>query len=104
MIQSVITGKAQKAYSALSVNEATNYDLVKKAILTAYELVPEAYRQKFRNLRKGDNQTYLEFAHEKEVYFERWCTSRTIGEDYQNLKNLVLVEEFKRCVKDDMKS
>ena len=54
----------------LKVTEATNYDIVKKDILTAY-VVPEAYSQRFRNLKKADSQTYLEFAHEKEVYFER---------------------------------
>ena len=70
----------------------------------AYELVPEAYRQKFRSLRKFDNQTYIDFAHDKEVYFERWCVSRNVKEQYKDLKNLVLVEEFKRCVKDDIKS
>ena len=60
---------AQKAYSGLSVTEATDYETVKKAILTVYELVPEAYRQRFRNLKKTHSQTYLEFAHEREIYF-----------------------------------
>ena len=80
------------------------YDVVKQAILTAYELVPEAYRQKFRGLRKIEGQTYVEFAHDKEVYFERWCTSRAVQGDFKMLKDLMLVEEFKRCVKDDIKS
>lgn len=104
MLQSVIKGKAQQAYSALSVEDSSDYEIVKHAILTAYELVPEAYRQKFRNLKKGDSQTYVEFAHEKEVYFERWCTSRAVQADFKKLKELVLIEEFKRCVKDDIKS
>ena len=46
----------------MSVEECKSYDKVKHAILTAYELVPEAYRQKFRNLKKTDDQSYLEFA------------------------------------------
>ena len=104
MLQSVIKGKAQQAYSALSVEDATDYEVVKKAILSAYELVPEAYRQKFRHLRKTESQTYVEFAHDKEVYFERWCTSMTVNGDYKKLKDLVLVEEFKRCISDDLKS
>lgn len=104
MLQSVIKGKAQQAYSALSVDDASKYEVVKQAILSAYELVPEAYRQKFRSLRKIDSQTYVEFAHDKEVYFERWCTSRAVNSDFKKLKDLLLVEEFKRCVKDDIKS
>ena len=42
MLQSVIKGKAQQAYSALGLEDASIYDVVKQAILTAYELVPEA--------------------------------------------------------------
>ena len=39
---------------------------VKDAVLKAYEQVPEAYRQKFRNSTKDDRQTYVEFIREKE--------------------------------------
>lgn len=78
-------GKAQQACSALSVTDAAKY-VVKKAILTAYELVPEAYKQKFRGLRR-DDQTHVEFAH-KEVYFEHWCTFWSIGDDFNTLERL----------------
>ena len=43
--------------------------------LKAYKLVPEAYRQKFRNCRKENDQMQL-----------------------------LLVEEFKRCINSDVKS
>ena len=65
MLQVVLTNKAQVAYSALSANDSSDYEKVKKAVLRAYELVPEAYRQKFRNLRKEDEQSYMEFARKK---------------------------------------
>ena len=104
LLQCVLKGKAQEAYSALSVDECSNYDRVKQAILKAYELVPEAYRQKFRNYRKQESQTYVEFAHEKEVYFDRWCNSKEVGTDFENLRQIVLLEEFKRCVRDDIKT
>ena len=43
-----------------------------------HELVPEAYRQRFRNYRKQESQIHVEFAHEKEVYFDRWCNSKEV--------------------------
>ncbi|XP_062894791.1 uncharacterized protein LOC134341016 [Mobula hypostoma] len=98
LLQSVLKGKAQQAYSALSVTESTNYDTVKEAVLKVYEMVPEAYRQKFRGLRKSGNQTYIEFAHEKERYFDRWCPSKEVDEDYHKVRQLMLIEEFKECV------
>ncbi|KAJ8020949.1 hypothetical protein HOLleu_40682 [Holothuria leucospilota] len=69
LIQSNFTGKAQEVNSALSIEDSMDYDKVKKAILQAYQLVPEAYRQKFRKYRKADTQTYVEFAYQKERHF-----------------------------------
>lgn len=54
MIQSVLIGKAAKVYSALGVAESSDYEHVKSVILRAYEVVPEAYRQKFRKYKKFD--------------------------------------------------
>lgn len=45
LVRREFTGKTQEAYIALSAVDATEYDLVKKAVLRAFELVPEAYRQ-----------------------------------------------------------
>ena len=55
LLQSVLRGKAQEAYTALPISECVDYNSVKNAILKAYELVPEAYRQKFRNYRKQES-------------------------------------------------
>ena len=63
LLQSVLKGKAQETYTALAISD---YNCVKNAILNAYELVPEAYHQKFRNYYKQESQTHVEFAHEKE--------------------------------------
>ena len=76
----------------------------KEAILKAYELVPEAYRQKFRNYLKYDSKTHVEFAREKENLFNRWCHSKEIGQDFKKLKQMVLLEEFKDKVRPDIRS
>ena len=128
LLQSVLKGKAQEAYTALPISECVDYNCVKNAILKAYELVPEAYRQKcddyncvknailkayelvpeyhqkFRNYRKQESQTHVEFGHEKEVYFDKWCNFREVGTDFEKLREVILIEEFKRCVCDDIKT
>lgn len=54
MLQCVFTGKAQVAYPALTPVDGMDVLKVKAAaVLKAYELVPEAYRQRFRSWRKG---------------------------------------------------
>ena len=77
LLQSVVIGKAHEIYTQLSLEQSSNYDKEKELILKAYELVPEAYRQKFRNCRKENDQTHVEFARTKVQLFDRWCSSKT---------------------------
>ena len=65
-------------------------------------MVPEAYRQKFRDCRKEPNQTHVEFARTKEQLFDRWCSSKKVGSDHEKLRQLMLVEEFKWCINSDV--
>ena len=104
LLQSVVIGKAREIYTQLSLEQSSNYDKVKELILKGYELVPEAYRQKFRDCRKEHDQTHVEFARTKEQLFDRWCSSKKVGSDHAKLRQLLLVEEFKRCINSDVKS
>ncbi len=98
-LQSVLTGKAQDIYCALPTAQCANYGLVKERILQAYERLREAYRQKFRNLVKQGGQTHVEFAREKE---NAWLSSMKV-DGYDKLKQLVLVEEFRRGVSAEIR-
>ena len=98
LLQSALIGKAREVYSALSVEQSADYEVVKREILKAYELVPEAYRQQFRESKCKEGQTYMEFAQQKEALFNRWCTSQQVGNSFDKLKQLILLEEFKSCV------
>ncbi|XP_063408799.1 uncharacterized protein LOC134692279 [Mytilus trossulus] len=104
MLQSVFEGKAAEIYSALPSEKSSDYDMVKKEVLKAYELVPEAYRQKFRSYKKFDSQTYVEFARGKEDLFDKWLTSKKTDNTFDNLRQLMLLEEFKQCVHLDLKT
>ena len=103
LLRSVLVGKARKIYTQLSVEQALDYDSVKPLILKGYELEPEAYRQKFRNQEKGSSETYVEFARTKEQLFDRWCSSQEIN-NYDRLRELILVEEFKRCIPSSVRT
>ncbi|VDH97949.1 Hypothetical predicted protein [Mytilus galloprovincialis] len=89
MLQSVFEGKAAEIYSALLSEKISDYDTVKQEVLKAYELVPEAYRQKFRSYKKFDSQTYVEFAREKEDLFDKWLTSKKTDNNFDNLRQLI---------------
>ncbi|KAL4007666.1 hypothetical protein ACER0C_001518 [Sarotherodon galilaeus] len=97
MLLCKLTGKAQEACSSLSMDDCLVYEKLKSAVLQAYELVPEAYRQHFRGLELAQGQSYLDFAREKEKLFDRWCSASQVN-DLGSLRELVLVEDFKNAV------
>ncbi len=103
LLQCVLTGRAQEVYSALTVQfrftveQSSDYEIVKTALLQAYELAPEAYNQRFRIFFKSEKCTYLEFSREKENMFDRLCTSMKLT-TIEQLRDLILLEEFKHCV------
>ncbi|KAI2655642.1 Transposon Ty3-I Gag-Pol polyprotein [Labeo rohita] len=101
MLQCSLVGKAQEVRSALPIEESLNYDLVKAAVLRVYELVPEAYRQKFRSYTKSAMQTFVGFACNKKVLLEKWCAaSKTTT--FDQLQELILLEDFKNCLPESL--
>ena len=104
LLQSVFVGKASEVYSSLSVDQCLDYEVVKQAILKAYELVPEAYRQRFRSARKQGEQTHVEFAGVQEQMLDRWLRSKEVNNNFGRFRQLILVEQFKSCVHADIKT
>ena len=96
------TGKAHAVVSALSDEDADDYEAVTEAVLLTYELVPEAYRQKFWDYRRSSGQSYVEFQREREILFDRWV--RSLKEDLmcESLRELVLMGEFKKATPPDL--
>ena len=97
LVRRELTGKAQEAYIAMDFTESGEYSAVKKAVLRAYERVPEAYRLEFRSLKLKADQTFVDLARQQELAFDKWiraCDAHT----FQELKQLLLVEQFKASV------
>ena len=104
LLQSALKGKASETYTALSPEQTSDYQFVKESILKAYQLIPEAYRQKFRNYKKEGDKTHVEFGREKERLLDRWCASEEIRKDFERLRQMILLEEFKNYVHPAIKN
>ena len=94
MLQCVLTGKTQEAYSSLSLEDGSSYVKVKSAVLKAYERVPAAYRQRFSLWERRNGQTYVEFARDISNNFKRWLSAL----DVTTLCDLVIFQQFKNML------
>ena len=104
LLQKAFVGKAREIFAQFSVERSQKYEYVKDVVLRGYQLNPEAYRQKFRNCQRDISQTFVEFARVKEQLFDRWCHSKKVNKDFEKLRQLILIEEFKRRIPFHMKT
>ncbi|XP_066958980.1 uncharacterized protein [Macrobrachium rosenbergii] len=102
LIQCRLVGKAIRVYNTLEEGIAWDYQKVKSLVLKAYDLVPEAYRLKFRNLSKQPSQSFVEFARVKEEQFDEWLKSRQVV-IFAALRELMLLEEFKKACSKELR-
>jgi len=89
-----LSGKALEAYSRLSDFESRDYDQIKAAILTRYELTAETYREKFRVSKQGQDESFKEYNVRMENFLRRWCERESVGNDFDKMYDLILKEQL----------
>ena len=97
-----LTGKAQKVFSELSIEECSDYEIVKKALLIAYERVPEFYRKRFRNMGKEKLETYSNYAFRMQLPFQRWLEGEGAVEDEKRMAEVFKLEQFVKCLPPEL--
>ena len=98
LIHTKLTGKAQKVFSGLSLDECNDYDILKQALLSAYARVPEFYRKRCRTLIKGKCETFSNYAFRLGTCFKTWLDREQAKEDMECLKQVLLIEQFVECL------
>ncbi|XP_068213397.1 uncharacterized protein [Palaemon carinicauda] len=102
LIQCMLVGKAIRVYNALEEGIARDYQKVKALVLKAYDLIPEAYRLKFRNNNKHPSQSFVEFARVKENQFDDWIKSYQVV-SFASLREMLPLEEFKKACSKELR-
>ncbi|XP_069163502.1 GRB10-interacting GYF protein 2-like [Procambarus clarkii] len=93
LVQLRLTGAAREAYTQLSLEECQDYATVKSSILRSFQLTPEAYRKRFREMIKVGACTFAETARDLERRFQKWIEAAGVG-SYADLKQLMVMEKF----------
>ena len=86
-----LIGKAQQAYAALSSEKAADYEAVKKAIFTLYDINQKSYRQRLRSIVRKDGESNRELTARLVDLASKWlqdCTS------VAEVKDLVVMEQL----------
>jgi len=102
LLQTQLRGKGLKVFSELSTQACRNYDTLKQAVLTAYELCSDVYRKRFRSLSKQANDTYADFAFKLTNVCKRWLQSVNAFDNIEALRQAILMEQFMEMLPTDL--
>src|ERR1043165_2030263 len=98
LIHTKLTGKALQIFGELSLEQCRDYDVVKQALLLAYARVPEYYRKRFREMNKGNSETYSNFAHRLSIPFKSWLEGKKALACLEKTFEVFKLEQFVNCL------
>ena len=100
MLAPQLTGRAQKAFAAMEAERSGDYDALKDAILTRYDINEEAYRQRFRAVSKKGEETHRELATRVMELAQKWtreCTTK------QEVLEVVATEQLLNTLSEEIR-
>ena len=86
------------------MEDCQDYQKLKEALLTAYAVVPEVYRKRFRNLTKQHSETFSEFGFRLPVQFRRSLDSENAYDNIEHLREVVQLEQFDTVLEPKLRS
>jgi len=103
ILQTQLKGKGLKVFAELTDSDCKDFYKLKKSLLTAYELCPEVYRQKFRKLTKLSSETNSDFAFRLTTAFQRWLQSLNAYDNIALLREIFLMEQLMDTTSTELK-
>ena len=80
-------------YNRQPVNDTSNYDSLKEALLRRFLLTEEGFREKLRTAKPERGESFGQFMTRLEGYFNRWIELGHVDKTYQGLKDAFLREQ-----------
>ncbi|KAM4707199.1 LOW QUALITY PROTEIN: uncharacterized protein O3C94_004274 [Discoglossus pictus] len=88
-----LTGRAAEAYRTVPNEEIRNYNKVKEIILARYAITPEAYRRRFRDLKKVGKDSHAEWACRLQRAALGWVQASK-ARSMEDVIQMMLLEQF----------
>ena len=94
IIRPFLTERAKTLIAKLDPEKASKYEEVKNAILKEYKISAIMYRDKFNEVAKSDDQTYIMMTSNLFALLDGYTEARKIA-DFDDLKNLLVADRLK---------
>ena len=92
-LSALLHGIAIVVYNRQPVNDTSNCDRLKEALLRRFMLTEEGFREKLRTAKPERGEPFGQFMTRLEGYFNRWIELGHVDKTYQGLKDALLREQ-----------
>ena len=99
----LLTGRAMDVYTRMSDADASDYDKLKKALLTRYNYTEDGYRKRFREATPETEETPDQFVIRLKNYLAKWLElSGSSPQNFDALVDLIVKEQFINACSEDL--
>jgi len=99
---SLLKGKARQLYNSLNDDDASDYDVLKHALLTKFRLTAEGYRSKLRNVKLAEGETFNQLVSRMFTYLYRWIELSGKTKTFSDLSELIVLEQLLNTLSPDV--
>ena len=90
----LLRGKALEVYSRLSIDDASDYGILKNALLRRFNFTEEGFKRKFHTAKPEVNEAPAQFIARLSNYFSRWLDFSGIEKTFEALRDLMVREQY----------
>ena len=102
-LSALLTGRAMDVYTRMSDADASDYDKLKKALLTRYNYTEDGYRKRFREATPETEETPDQFIIRLKNYLAKWLElSGSSPQNFDALVDLIVKEQFINACSEDL--
>ena len=102
-LSALLTGRAMDVYTRMLDADASDYDKLKKALLTRYNYTEDGYRKRFREATPETEETPDQFVIRLKNYLAKWLElSGSSPQNFDALVDLIVKEQFINACSEDL--
>ena len=102
-LSALLTGRAMDVYTRMSDADASDYDKLKKALLTRYNYPEDGCRKRFREATPETEETPDQFVIRLKNYLAKWLElSGSSPQNFDALVDLIVKEQFINACSEDL--
>ena len=102
-LSALLTGRAMDVYTRMSDADASDYDKLKKALLTRYNYTEDGYGKRFREATPETEETPDQFVIRLKNYLAKWLElSGSSPQNFDALVDLIVKEQFINACSEDL--